>query len=677
MKWIGQHIYDLVAKFRNDVYLEDLSTTTETNILVVDSDGKVSKNTTTIGDITGITEGDNITVTDPTGPVPTVALSTNVDVAGTLDVTDLGTFDASITVDGKISLDDGGNSVFVGEEAGLNDDGNDRKNVGVGYRALGLSSIGSYSVAVGHMASYANTGSANTAVGAGALQAGAAGGYNTALGLSALSYNTTGSFNIAIGVDAGKFDAVDPNSVTNNSVFLGSNTKALLSGQTNQIVIGYNTTGLGSNTAILGNSSITKTQLQGNVGIGTDSPANKLTVSGDIGYTGVIGQGNIYGTPANASFATMQLYNSHDGFSIFNNQSYGYNFKTGGTTRVAISNAGNVGIGTTGPSRLLHLDGVTAQTSTPFSPFLLNSRTTGNMADGFGGGVLFGINDATLTSENIIATIYGIRNGADNSGALTFNTYKAGGRSEQMRIDKDGNVGIGTDTPSQKLDVVGNIATAGVVIDGDTTITRVSAGRIAVEGVNVVTTSSTDTLENKTLTSPTLTTPIIADGAITTAMQKHLQTFEFNGYLASAASTNYFIPALISTNTGPFNHNVNAGASGTTALLPTALSRSGGKVMPYAGTCKLWKGWVGVTGLAAFKVSIFKYTPVPNDATPDSLVLVKEFSDTADGNNNLIAISEDDGFVNEFDAGDILITGISCASGATAYFTSTLEVEWN
>jgi len=43
MKWIGQHIYDLIARFRDDVYLEDLSASTETNILVVDSDGKVWK----------------------------------------------------------------------------------------------------------------------------------------------------------------------------------------------------------------------------------------------------------------------------------------------------------------------------------------------------------------------------------------------------------------------------------------------------------------------------------------------------------------------------------------------------------------------------------------------------------------------------------------------------------
>ena len=44
----------------------------------------------------------------------------------------------------------------------------------------------------------------------------------------------------------------------------------------------------------------------------------------------------------------------------------------------------------------------------------------------------------------------------------------------------------------------------------DTTIARASAGVVTIEGVNVVTTTSTDTLTNKTLTSPALTTPTIS-----------------------------------------------------------------------------------------------------------------------------------------------------------------------
>ena len=43
----------------------------------------------------------------------------------------------------------------------------------------------------------------------------------------------------------------------------------------------------------------------------------------------------------------------------------------------------------------------------------------------------------------------------------------------------------------------------------DTTVSRVSAGVIAVEGVNVPTISSTDTLTNKTLTTPNINYPLI------------------------------------------------------------------------------------------------------------------------------------------------------------------------
>ena len=57
MKWIGQHIVDLIARFRGDIYLEGLATTTESSVLVVDSSGKVSKNTSVGGDITSVVAG--------------------------------------------------------------------------------------------------------------------------------------------------------------------------------------------------------------------------------------------------------------------------------------------------------------------------------------------------------------------------------------------------------------------------------------------------------------------------------------------------------------------------------------------------------------------------------------------------------------------------------------------
>ena len=46
MKWLGQHIWDFISRFRTTVYFENLETSSNENVLVVDSDGKVTKYTT-------------------------------------------------------------------------------------------------------------------------------------------------------------------------------------------------------------------------------------------------------------------------------------------------------------------------------------------------------------------------------------------------------------------------------------------------------------------------------------------------------------------------------------------------------------------------------------------------------------------------------------------------------
>jgi len=146
MKWIGQHIVDFIARFRSDVYLEGITTSTETDMLVVDSNNKVSKRaidaiTVDVSDF--MTDGaDNriLTATGAdamlaetyatfvnTGNVSTLSIISNQDTADlfkiatttngatTLTTVDDGgaAADFKIEADGDIALEAAGNDITV------------------------------------------------------------------------------------------------------------------------------------------------------------------------------------------------------------------------------------------------------------------------------------------------------------------------------------------------------------------------------------------------------------------------------------------------------------------------------------------------------------------------------------------------------------------------------------
>ena len=116
MKWIGQLIYDQIARFRNDVYLQNISSGTIASggNLGLDSNNKIVKATEAAGDITGVA------LTASTGiDLTSVANATGGDYAATIgvDVSDFmtnGSDNRVLTATGADAMNAEANLTFDG-----------------------------------------------------------------------------------------------------------------------------------------------------------------------------------------------------------------------------------------------------------------------------------------------------------------------------------------------------------------------------------------------------------------------------------------------------------------------------------------------------------------------------------------------------------------------------------
>ncbi|MDB4795683.1 hypothetical protein OAH07_03525, partial [Verrucomicrobia bacterium] len=232
----------------------------------------------------------------------------------------------------------------------------------------------------------------------------------------------------------------------------------------------------------------------GNVGIGIDDPFSALDVN-----TGTI-------TLRESVYTYHQFTSNSDGLNIINNAD-GSNvtrniiFKssvTGGaiTEKMRITGAGNVGIGTTNPSKKLDVIGdvkITGDTfnagflqaygsnynvgnnnygvflgtysgGTSISPgeVILSTQGKSGWAVGDGlGRIRFFLGDSSGVGARDVAKIEAVNEfngGTTASGALAFYTSPYNSQVvERIRIKSDGNVGIGTNNPLFKLHVTGDI----------------------------------------------------------------------------------------------------------------------------------------------------------------------------------------------------------------------------
>jgi hypothetical protein len=102
---------------------------------------------------------------------------------------------------------------------------------------------------------------------------------NSFFGAQSGEFKSTGDFNTFIGRNAGRLISTGANlTIANNSLFLGFDTRAAANNETNQIVIGHQAIGLGSNTSVIGNTNTTLFRPYGNVAIGADTANARLDV---------------------------------------------------------------------------------------------------------------------------------------------------------------------------------------------------------------------------------------------------------------------------------------------------------------------------------------------------------------------------------------------------------------
>ena len=199
-------------------------------------------------------------------------------------------------------------------------------------------------------------------------------------------------------------------------------------------------------TMVAGSDTETMHIMGGNVGIGDDTPENKLTVNGssrfkDTMFFAATNRGLIsWGTMGGGTGFGMQAA-SGNALSLGANATWDH---------IVITTAGSVGIGTTAPDTKLHVAGQGTFANNGANIILKNTWSSGNHDILFAGG-----SASTGGANNTAARIRSLATapGGAATGDLLFTVNSGDSFVDALYIQEDGNVGIGTTVATGKLQV--------------------------------------------------------------------------------------------------------------------------------------------------------------------------------------------------------------------------------
>lgn len=410
--------------------------------------------------------GGTVTGTGTTNYLPKF---TGVSAIGNSNITDNGTVVAIIT-DATI------NGVNIGRGGGAI-----ASNTRVGLTALNVNTSGNFNTAIGYNSLRQNTtGGSNSAFGAEALDSLVSGNGNSIFGTSAGFNIASSSNNTFIGRNAGRFAGAGTTAMTsiNNSIYIGYQTRGLNAiGSTNEIVIGYDVVGLGSNTTLIGNSSTTATAIYGDLLLGgtTDNGTDKLQVTGSasISADSTINGVNIgRGGGAIASNTRVGLNALAANTTGSSNAAIGWRASQSNTTGSSNTSLGTQALqnNTTGSQNTnigvaSGLENTIGNSNTNIGNLALTNNTTGssNIALGNGAGrfIANGTTANTISNTSIFigATTKALADNQTNQIVIGHNATGLGsnttvlGNSSTTTTAIYGNLGIGTTSPTHLLSV--------------------------------------------------------------------------------------------------------------------------------------------------------------------------------------------------------------------------------
>lgn len=229
-----------------------------------------------------------------------------------------------------------------------------------------------------------------------------------------------------------------------------------------QVKIGSNPSSINNN-AHLDIESTTGSRLivtkdSSKVGIGTLTPAAKLDVAGKVKISdGTQGNGKLF--VSNASGVGSWVTPASALSSVLSEPWYSTTTKTGATSNTEnIYQLGNVGIGTSTPQSTLDVSPVSGSSSV-----VIGTRGTQSSDQA---SILFGSKYAgnnNFQSAGNLGWQFGVRGNSFSTtsvqNALHASYWNGTNWTEYMSWRNNGNVGIGTTTPTAKLEVNGSIST--------------------------------------------------------------------------------------------------------------------------------------------------------------------------------------------------------------------------